>query len=192
MSEASAIVEALYKNFLLRDLFAKIVPGTIVLVSVIFQNPALAHLTGAATTFGWPMILVGAGATWTVGFAIQEIGELLRIIKHHPERYSQPLQRYRLRNAFKKVAAEAEAQQVERYAIIKEATGNGSTAIIVALLIVTLRALTSEDFGCSLQILLPSLLMLVLAFALLRANRNHAEKQYAYMESVVGENSDER
>jgi hypothetical protein len=30
MSEASAIVEALYKNFLLRDLFAKIVPGTIV------------------------------------------------------------------------------------------------------------------------------------------------------------------
>jgi hypothetical protein len=42
MSEASVIVEALYKNFLLRDLFAKIVPGSIVLVSVAIQNPALA------------------------------------------------------------------------------------------------------------------------------------------------------
>lgn len=188
MSEASVVVEALYKNFLLRDLFAKIVPGSIVLVSVAIQNPALAPLTGAASISSWPMILVGAGAAWIVGFAIQEIGESLQIIKHHPDRYFQPFERYGLRNAFKRVAVEAEDQQVERYAIIKEATGNCSTAIIVALLILALRALTSGDFRSSMQFLLPGLLMLVLALALLRANRKHARKQYEYMESIVGRN----
>ncbi len=188
MSEASVIVEALYKNFLLRDLFAKIVPGSIVLASVAFQNPALAPLNSATSTVGWPMILLGAGATWIVGFAIQEIGESMKIIQHHPQRYFQSLQRYGLRNAFKWVAIESENKQVERYAIIKEATGNFSTAILVSLLIIALRVFTSEDFCCPEQILLPSLVMLVLALTLLRANRSHAAKQYEYMESIVDGN----
>ncbi|MGH8476781.1 MAG: hypothetical protein ACRER2_13605 [Methylococcales bacterium] len=188
MANEKTIVEALYNNFLLRDLFAKIVPGIIVLESVLYNNPFGDGVVTLAERIGWAAVLVLAGLAWLVGFAVQEIGEITRVIRHHPQSYDQSDYRYRRRIAFRGVASESEVQQVERYAVIKEATGNSATAIFLTVGIIAVRhLLPSDNFVAS--AVLPGFLLIVLAFALLRANRNHANKQYAFIDSVVDRES---
>lgn len=188
-NELKTIVEALYNNFLLRDLFAKIVPGGIVLASVLYNNPFGDGLVTLADRIGWAAILVVAGLAWLVGFAVQEIGEIMLIIRHHPQRYNPSDYRYRRRIAFRRVASESEVQQVERYAVIKEAAGNSATAIFLTVGIIAVRSLLpSANFVAS--ALLPGFLLTILAFALLRANHSHANKQYDFIDNVLdGESS---
>ncbi len=185
MSDATSIIEALYKNFLLRDLFAKIVPGAVVLIATAYQSPFAAGIVKVAGTLGWPMILVGAGAAWIMGFAIQEFGELFHTIRHHPPQFANTEERYKLRNEFNRIASSSETQQAERYAIIKEAAGNGATAILISVSIVVVRTLSSSGLQFSSQAILPSILLLLFAYALIRSNRNHARKHYKCMEVAI-------
>lgn len=203
MNEKTSIVEAFYNNFLLRDLFAKIVPGSVVLITAVFQNPIGVGVVDIGKEIRWPVILIVAGVAWIVGFAIQQIGEWCHIIRHHPPKdcddskdYDNSKKRYEKRVEFKRIAIPSESQQVERYAIIKEATGNGATAIFLALLIfffrffpipfdlVLLRTVLVDQI-LSRTVLVPGILLLTFACALVCANRSHARKQYEYIESVI-------
>lgn len=189
MANEKTIVELLYNNFLLRDLFAKIVPGSIVLASVFYDNPFGDSIVTLAARVGWAAVIILAGLAWLVGFAVQEIGELLRIIRHHPRSYEQSQYRYLRRCAFKKLAIESESQQAERYAIIKEATGNSATAILLTISIVTAKSLLSSDSLIS-SALFSGFLLTVFALALVKANRSHAKKQFEFIDSVVDANKE--
>lgn len=188
MTESNRIIEALYNNFLLRDLFAKIVPGSVVLVVIAYQSPLGKDAVEVANQIGWPAVFIGAGIAWIIGFALQQIGESLRIIKHHPDKFADSKDRYKLRTDFMKIATPSESQQAERYTIIKEASGNSATALFTALLIVIIRSLLSSTFEISLSTIFPGVILLLFAIALVRTNRNHARRQYEFIEIVIATN----
>lgn len=193
MSEASSFFNALYHNFLLRDLFAKMVPGAVVIATILSQNPLGERVVEIGENVGWPFVLLGAGVAWIFGFALQELGGILKIIKHYPTDptdYSKSKKRYTLRTAFKKVATENERQQVERYAVIKEATGNGATTILLCLFIVLMRLVVAGDLVFSVSALIPGFFLLLFVGVLIRGNRSHAIKQYEFMETVVKARTD--
>jgi phosphoglycolate phosphatase len=185
MSNTTTIIEALYNNFLLRDIFAKIVPGLLLVIAIVYKNSIGEGALDVACRLGWPTIIIGAGFAWVIGFAIQGIGEITKIIKHHPKSYTNSKIRYALRVNFKNIASLSESQQVERYAVIKEATGNGATSIILIIFVIFFRILIPNDLKFSWAIIFPGAVLISLAFMLLYASRNHARKQYEYMESVV-------
>lgn len=188
MNEATTIVKALYENFLLRDIFAKIIPGVILISVSVYQIPLTDEIINVAEKIGWPMVFIGAGTAWIMGFAIQELGEIFHIIKHHPESYSDAKQRYKQRIKFESVASANHSQQVERYAVIKEATGNGATTVFLSLFVVYLHKIISGIPLFSWASMIQELMVIVFALALVRANRSHAKKQYEYIDNVVDMN----
>lgn len=187
MADINTLIEALYNNFLLRDIFAKIVPGATVLTVVLYHNALGKEVVTFIGQIGWPAVLVLAGLAWIVGFAVQDIGEVLRIIRHHPRRYDDPVYRYDRRIAFRNLATASETQQVERYAIIKEASGNSATAIFLGTAILAIRVWWLGGFSCKPSIFLAGFLLLSIASALWHTNRIHGQKQYNFIDSVLEE-----
>lgn len=201
-SATETVIDALYGRFLLRDLFAKMVPGCLVMLSVLFGQdfvrqsperltPALDYLD----KLGWPAIALAAGFTWILGFAIQDVGEFLRFVRHHPPRFDDAAFRYRRRDAFKNSANRHQREREQRYTLIKEATGNAGTALLLSCAIVVIHlvlAITEDSSSVELsQPLLALLVFIGLGASLLRANRSHARKQYNHIETVL-EGSDAR
>ena len=191
-----SLVDALYRDFLLRDLFGKVVPGAIVGLSLFVDRELTLAMVGRLE-MSIPVALLLAGCAWIVGFAVQGIGEKTRLITHHPARYREHTSRYSVRIRFKRHASQDDQRQVERYTIIKEAAGNGGTAFALAAVILVVRALVDSDrlFRSTGTLVLILLVLVVLAAALLYTNRTHANKHYDFMEEVnrmaLG-NSDDR
>jgi hypothetical protein len=86
MPDLKATFDAFYQRFLLRDLFAKIVPGLAILFAIgtlimgfipVFEKVAQLSLGG------W-LVLVGFG--WITGFAVQSVGEWRGLIIYYPMR----------------------------------------------------------------------------------------------------------
>jgi hypothetical protein len=87
--------DAFYQRFLLRDLFAKIVPGLAslfaigaLILGVIFGGldkvpPEIPKKIAELSLGGW-LVLIGIG--WIAGFAVQSIGEFTRLIIYYPKR----------------------------------------------------------------------------------------------------------
>lgn len=73
---------------------------------------------------------------------------------------------------------------MERYAVIKEATGNTATAFLAGLLFILVGR--SGNLITVLPVTIAhSLLVVAAAAILIAASRRHAEKEYRYMEDVV-------
>jgi hypothetical protein len=189
MESPSAVIDAFYNNFLLRDLCAKIAPGCIVVLAACYRPSYDGNILGSAGKAGWPILVVALGMAWIVGFGVQQLGEWLRLLKHNPPGYSDKEMRYGLRISFRRIASPGEAQQVERFAVVKEATGNAATAILAGVAIALARTLLSHPGGpipydrASGWFTVG--LLLLLAGALIKQNRSHAEKEYKFMESVI-------
>lgn len=186
--QVASVIDALYKHFLLRDLFAKIVPGLGVLLAITYDNPIGTAVADLGGSVGWPVALVIAGAAWIVGFAVQDIGEAVGIIQHQPPRYKNSDLRYDARIAFSKVASASERKQVERYAIIKEAAGNGATAIFLIVGILTTRVLAIDRARLDAATIGQHLFLLGVGTALWHTNYTHARKHYKFIDRVLGQN----
>jgi len=76
MEDLAALFNAFYTRFVLRDLLAKITPGTIVLVAIstifIWKPEDVAHYFAGLTIWAWTILLA---FSWITGIAIQSIGE---------------------------------------------------------------------------------------------------------------------
>lgn len=137
MKELASLFDAFYSRFILRDLFGKIGPGLMVLAA------CAAFLTsyGAVTDYVPKMNFWAWGAisimSWLTGFAVQEIGERLRIVRHWPRTpFGNEVDRwYRFVLEFDEVATPAQKQVDERFAVILEACGNGCVALGWAMLL---------------------------------------------------------
>lgn len=184
MSEFATILDALYRNFLLRDIFSKVVPGTIVLAAIHINGSVLNGVVDyKAGGLGWPIIVIIAGVAWVIGFAVQEIGNIFRLAHHHPPSCNDREERYNLRIDFWQNATPIEAQQSERYAIIKEASANGGIAVIIVAIVFSCKLIITGTTNLLLSPTLPSLLLL--SMLLLRTNHEHANKQYSFMKLVI-------
>lgn len=186
---AETIVEAFYRNFLLRDIFAKIVPGGIVLLAL------GGVLGGAFGQFRWSLAeldlgwVLFAGAAWINGFALQMMAEKFGFMRHHPDGYLDDHdERYAFRAHFMEQAEPAHVRRRERYAVIKEACGNGGFALLVAglVLVVGWLAAGPEAFPEVGPTLVGGTAFVATVWALRRTNRSHRRKEYRFM-NVINE-----
>lgn len=185
MSDTNEIIDALYDNFLLRDIFAKMLPGAIALTGILFRASFGKNIIEFASQIGWPAILLLSGLAWIVGFAVQDVGEISNIIRHHPRGYDNSDYRYRRRIAFKQVATISETKQYERYAIIKEASGNCSTAMFLAAVILAVRVFIMGDMLFEQSIFIAGIFFLLTGITLFHINRTHGQKQYNFLDMVI-------
>jgi hypothetical protein len=130
------LANVLYKQFFLRDLLGKVVPGTMVLLalySIIPQEArnALALPDGSS----WYMGLIWFAFSLVLGLGLQVVAEGLGFHSAHPRPLTICFRRYekgekvrdlfRSRQAqFQKTATESQKEQRERYVYLKEGSGN--------------------------------------------------------------------
>lgn len=187
-SELSELIGMLYDSFLLRDLFAKIVPGTIVLIAALYGPDMGNAIPSQIAAIGWLPALILAGVAWTVGIAVQGFGTLFKFIKLHlSEGEEKAGKRYKDRSDFNANANPFDIKQVERYAIIVEAAGNSATAIFIGIAIAAVRGIPNIFFSSQPVFILVAhfcliaCLPLLIAISLIVVNREHVKKQYEYM-----------
>ena len=184
-SDMKDFFDSLYTRFLLRDLFAKVVPGGLLLATIVYTSKLDRYFLSLSERFDWLLSVGAFGLSWVVGFGVQSIGESVRWIQHHPAEFDNQSKRYNLRCKFSRLATDIERQQVERYAVIKEACGNAAMAVLLSLGVVAIETIAGElrlDPGAILTI---SFLLTISAY-LLKANYSHAEKHYTFMKKLVG------
>jgi hypothetical protein len=88
MSDLGTVLNLLYERLLLRDLFAKVLPGWIVLLALgiaLSRFPcdanSIIELVSKFTLGTW---VVAIGLGWIAGFGVQSLGELLGLILYYP------------------------------------------------------------------------------------------------------------
>jgi hypothetical protein len=133
----------LYKNFFLRDLLGKIVPGAIAFLALYSIIPKDAvSIVSIPHTFDWLLGLVLFVSFMLFGTCVQTIGELLGLHSAHPrplvaflrnEKGVTARDLFRGRMArFAKEANDTEKEQRERYIYLKEGTGNFALALLIS------------------------------------------------------------
>ena len=183
MSDASDVVSAFYDRLILRDLLGKVVPGSIVTVAAyaacLSTAPSLVatviHL-GQAPLGLW-VVLASVG--WFAGVALQAAGETLRVIRYYPRHVTLP---EFMKGLVELHDASAQLRQAhERFVVIKEASGNGAVAIVVASVLIGLRMWRGQPLG---HWWLGALALLV-AVALFRMHRLHLDRQREWTRAVT-------
>jgi hypothetical protein len=83
-SDPKGFFEALYRHFILRDLFGKVIPGFITLTALaamLFNPQELKSSLHDLSVMGW---LAAIGVGWLTGFIIQSLGESCGLIFYYP------------------------------------------------------------------------------------------------------------
>lgn len=144
MNELTGLFDALYSRLLLRDFFGKVVPGTIIILSIcaeLFSPNDISKFIYNASVFS---ALILTGFAWIVAFALQAIGEKTHLIRYHT--YNTDKAFYVRRHEFHVKTNNREHQQLERLAVIKEACGNGYLALGLSVVFLSVQELVSN--GC--------------------------------------------
>ena len=125
-----------YSQLILRDVFGKIVPGSIAMAGVlaaVMGQEDFGHLAASIPLGGWVLLL---GAAWLVGFAVQGVGEQSRLFLYDPKEANLKVtQRYELRLHLRERTGgmdDLNKENIERLYVIREACGNGYVATMVA------------------------------------------------------------
>jgi len=206
--------DAFYEKLVLRDFFGKIIPGLFVLVAAV--TPHIESLEAWADLSLWSWLYL-AGAGWILGFAAQWMGELTSIVRCYPRAlefrdwFMILAEDDQLRNLsgdrswgrrspeagdrnwrkldrdFKHVATSLQRQGCERYAVIKEACGNGCVCLLLATIMWFANSLIEKkseflQVGTTWSTVG---LSLILALALWRMHRIHVDRQFKHMITVV-------
>ena len=168
MSDLKDLFEAFYGKLILRDFFAKIVPGALLLTCLMYPSiPPREFITSVSASV-WLWIFF-VGLAWSAGFGVQAFGEIYGFIRYYPKilekmDWKQIRAKYpTLKNLDgKNVEGEfdreigdtnfqeflddfdrapknpAQTQQRERFVVIKEACGNTYLALMIGLIKVEL------------------------------------------------------
>ena len=191
MSDLVGLFDALYSRLLLRDVFGKILPGSVVILVV----AASLHSATAATNYLQSMPfwfwLLFLGAAWVVAFAVQAFGEATGLIRWHAKKLSYE-EFFAKRYQFDNRVGSRERQQLERLAVIKEACGNSYLALAIAGLTLLIGGFVDAEAGAQYCELLKkswhvALLVVGLVLFLARMHFVHVERYHIYMSTILKE-----
>lgn len=201
-SELAGLFADFYSKFVLRDLFGKIVPGGVLILTVVVSHSTIGDLISkvAALSFGaWVFLL---GVAWLMGFAIQSAGELglggeRKLFRYYPRgAYSDHLEATRdIVDLGRNEEFRKHRILYERMTVIKEACGNGYVSLLAACIWIGLdlaRDQWSEFKGGQLTQYWPeALLMAAVIYYLARSHFTHVKRQHAIGERIkeLSENS---
>jgi hypothetical protein len=180
----------LYFHFILRDLFGRIVPGFALLSSVGFSlSPSKALAAYNELSAGMWIVLLSA--SWTIGYALQALGESHGWILNRPEQVHENIALTR-EMVFFQIAAAEEKWNYDRLASIKEACGNGYLALSLSLLLVAIcsliRALQNKSILHVEDILLAVIIMILAVGAIWymrNMHRVHSDRQNKWIEESL-------
>ena len=119
MGALQHFIEALYDRLLLRDIFGKIVPGSLFLFSLILLISPNVNIITLPKIFPFSSLVLIYGVSWIFGFAIQSFGEMTKMIRYSPKGTSF-VESIEIRNKFNECATDMQRQQAERYTVIKD------------------------------------------------------------------------
>lgn len=131
MNAAEALIKYLYQGFLLRDVFGKIVPGALVLLGVVtaVSDEAVVEVIDDFSSQHGALVALALGLAWPLGFVAQAPREfvewlLMRIrLIADVDWVEVVAARARTPDGDER-GGERRSQELERMAVIKEATGN--------------------------------------------------------------------
>lgn len=182
------LADALYRRFVLRDWFGKIVPGWIALSALarIFDTfPGKQILLGENDAVRFA---IGAGVAWLFAFGMQQVGEWTHYLHYWTPQFKQFATRYQARITFLEVSTPDEKQQLERLLVIKESTGLASMALLMvaALWGLYLTGVLVPPVQTSSSYLRAGLICaLAGAFVLRGAHTGHCRRQYDFKCAVL-------
>lgn len=153
MNEISALFDSLYNKFLMRDVFAKIMPGLVALIaSLVFLKGSVADAFQFLAEFSyWRWLLLPLA--WVAGFVLQHGGLMAKVLTDPTYEMWKKNDEPGLGKRFEaKIDALARKdpeylKALERTVIIKEACGNSCIAASYALLLYLVHYLLRLLFG---------------------------------------------
>jgi uncharacterized membrane protein YbhN (UPF0104 family) len=197
------VFDAFYDRLLLRDVAGKVVPGCILILTLVASafgfEAALTHLPKVGFTL-WVVLF---GLAWLVGFALQYVGESFRLLRTHPRdtdaKHSGESAAWNDRRSFYPWFAEfcthatpEQKMSAERINVIREACGNAAVSLFLSCLIFLLCHWQTEDLP-----LFPALLIVVItlgvSFSLWRMHVIHVDRYGEFIKRSVNfrkENAD--
>ena len=190
MRQTRDFFEVLYFQFILRDLFGKIVPGFALLLAVAFSlTPSKALAAFNELSAGMWIVLLSA--SWTIGQALQAFGESRGWILSRPEQVhaNTALTREMI---FFQIATTEEKWTYDRLGSIKEACGNGYLALSLSVLFFAIcsliRALQNK-LMLHVEDILLALITAILAGGAIWYMRNihrvYSDNQYKWIEESL-------
>lgn len=183
-------MDAIYSRFVLLDLFGKIVPGSLLLISMGASMFSWGDVRQFANSMSWWLWLIFFGMSWILAFAAQSFGEAIGLLKDLPDGYTRE-QWYQKLKEFEAKASDREKQQAERALVIKEACGNTSVLIALCLLVWGCRSLLQLDISKLTYwfwfVAVPPLVVAAGATVfLVLMHRKQVERHRKYVEVVLG------
>jgi|GEM_PF-6975263 len=173
------ILDSLYSTFLARDLFAKVIPGSLILYTVLNAI----SVNGSSGTLkdlniiGW---LIFFGISWTIGFAVQGIGECTSLHRPNPRNENYEVFLKRKSDFINNTGIPQEARNNrERFVVIKETTANLGTSLIILIIFNFFVYKFPEQ-----KEIIAYILVAIIAIILLWYHAVHRERQRDF-ESVV-------
>ena len=185
-------IDSLYSQFLLRDLLAKVVPGLILLLALFgfFAN----LLSGIVFSLSVLNILITLlliyGICFVLSMTIQYFGGRVGFITIYVWPSNEDKSSLEVSLAkhqellMVKDLPKTVLRQRERFTILKEMTGNFALSFsIISISMFFLSLGYRGSTALSLLCLIP--ITSVLAFALFRQNKHHAEEQYLWEKGIL-------
>ncbi|MEK6281057.1 MAG: hypothetical protein AABN95_11950 [Acidobacteriota bacterium] len=184
MAEVAESIKYFYQEFILRDVLSYVTPGAIVAGCVLklnYGDSAGILLKDLPGVYYIPIF----GVLFLIGFALQNLGELLHILKWHDRRndktHLQILKTFHSRSKAVGENAEWIERTRERMAVKKIASGTAIMATLISLVLIALK----EYYPASLEVA-EVLLCLLLVIALYQGHRRQLRAQEFWEDDVTG------
>lgn len=166
---AEGLVDAIYSRFLLRDMVGKVVPGSILLFTIIgsyLESNGIKEVIAQITFF---VGLALFSLAWVTAFSIQSFGERLGWIRYFPKKIikegtneGKPVDDkgrfkgyYQKIILFNKYATPLERMERERLLVIRESCGNTYVSLIFSFAVYILAYSIRNQIWVNLNILHP-------------------------------------
>lgn len=209
----SSIVKDLYNKFLMRDLLSFIVPGAIVIVSLLLVLVSPLDLLRYAKEIPFLVYIPIFGFFFVIGFFVQCFGTLIYnkdpMIKFYSPRWLDTNEHVNgdkgneVTRESKIVCAKRNKKTLdlkgeyklhwERIAVLKQMCGNNAMALLISLVIYlnsTFMQFAYSGFPGQRQVMFLIYVLIIYIFAiyyLFRGHEEQTEKQMAFEDEVLGE-----
>ncbi|MBN2591980.1 MAG: hypothetical protein JXA81_00630 [Sedimentisphaerales bacterium] len=186
MDKGENFVDTIYSRFVLRDALGKMVPGSILLVTIIGSSVPWPPKVDLIKTVPVSVWIGFFGLSWIVAFGLQSFGEKVKLIQYLPkcadlETWYNKYMQFRMKAKIEGV------REHERMVVIMEAYGNAAIALGASFAFLLIKLLFDLIAGkatlSTLKTTLPCfgppvIIFLVLMCCLYRMHREHRSRHY--------------
>ena len=185
--DLKALFDSFYDKLILRDLFGKIIPAIIFIFAIITVVFGLDTIPRLIDNMTFPLWMVVIGFAWLIGFALQYVGEVTRLLLTHPVKPDSRESRqsfYPKWAKFQNIAKHYEKLHAERLNVIREACGNAAISLLITALIF-FGKLLKEGKLLHLPVLFLLTLIVIVAFCLWRMHVIHLKIYGEFIENTI-------